>query len=686
MGTGWKTSLFLLLLFAGYVAARAGNVLTIASAEGTPGEVVRIDVSLSHADAVSALQLRIPLGDCAAYVPASAALSTERTDGHTIAANQADGVLSVMVYSGSMNALKGREGKLLSVDLEIKSTPGVFALHASEAMLVDAAGQVLPADVSAGTLTVVAPQSQYSTYSIDFGRVALQSSYTKEVTVVNSGTADLVIEDLVFSDASLTSTASMPMRVEAGKSARLPVVYAPVRRGAAKYTMRVVSNTTTVRNSIEIQAAPYAVNELLPQNASGASDSEVEIALRVKNMDALCGFQFQFTLPQELQYVEGSFRLSSRANGHSAMAGLTNGVLHLMAYSATNSPFVGNDGVIATFNVKLRGSHGCTLRASECILTSMLDGVPTNVTSAHSAAWVEIRSPKINGNAGLSLGRQPLTGLASVPYLVGNRGKETLVIDRVICDNEALAVDCQLPMTIEPGKSSEMTVRYATDRAGEYAGNLLIYSNDPDARLKKVALTGVIYSPNFLSMEASGVNAVDVVLSNHDAVEGLQFDFTYPAEYFVLDEANVVMKNAMKDYAVTSRRVADGHYRLFAYSFADNPVVPDTASVMTITLTPKPEIESRYYGVAISEAVLSSPGMEDVASAATASGTVLHCRPGDANGDGTVNVGDIATISNWILGRPQTNFWWIAADVNEDKLVNVGDISKVARIILLEER
>ena len=56
--------------------------------------------------------------------------------------------------------------------------------------------------------------------------------------------------------------------------------------------------------------------------------------------------------------------------------------------------------------------------------------------------------------------------------------------------------------------------------------------------------------------------------------------------------------------------------------------------------------------------------------------------PGDANGDGVVNVTDIVEIVNAILGHPSDKFNEEAADVNGDGVVNVTDIVSVVNIIL----
>lgn len=60
--------------------------------------------------------------------------------------------------------------------------------------------------------------------------------------------------------------------------------------------------------------------------------------------------------------------------------------------------------------------------------------------------------------------------------------------------------------------------------------------------------------------------------------------------------------------------------------------------------------------------------------------------PGDANGDGKINVGDISMMVNFILGKPVTGFIQSAADLDGNGKINVGDISAVVNIILAKNQ
>ena len=75
-------------------------------------------------------------------------------------------------------------------------------------------------------------------------------------------------------------------------------------------------------------------------------------------------------------------------------------------------------------------------------------------------------------------------------------------------------------------------------------------------------------------------------------------------------------------------------------------------------------------------------GSENYSPWVTKAFTTTAPMPGDANGDGEVNVTDIMAVANFILGIDMTTFYEQAADVNGDDDVNVTDIMGIANIIL----
>ena len=305
--------LMILLCLCSLLGARAGNVVTIGTAEGAPGEEVTVSVALSNTDVVSALQLSIPLDDNFSLVEGSATLNSSRTGGHSVSAGVKDGAINVMVYSVSMSALNGNSGELLTFKLKLGNTPTTSALNADKMLLTGTDGTTLDGSTVAGSVTVRCAKAQYSTMEIDYGEVPIRSTYNRTLTIQNIGNAPLVVTALEFSDMmTFSSTATLPLEIGAGSSRNITVKYAPQLRGTVRQTMKVVCNSISKLNTIVLKAQPFAVNELHVGNVEGTSDEVVTIPLTMNNMDAISGFQLEFNMPEQLEYVDGSFTLSAR--------------------------------------------------------------------------------------------------------------------------------------------------------------------------------------------------------------------------------------------------------------------------------------------------------------------------------------------------------------------------------------
>jgi len=55
---------------------------------------------------------------------------------------------------------------------------------------------------------------------------------------------------------------------------------------------------------------------------------------------------------------------------------------------------------------------------------------------------------------------------------------------------------------------------------------------------------------------------------------------------------------------------------------------------------------------------------------------------GDVNNDGTVDVSDVMSLANYILGKTVDNFDVSVADINNDGTIDVSDVMSLANTIL----
>ncbi len=690
-----------LFIIGGWLAMltlHAENILSLSSVQGSPEEEVTVELSLSNTDAVTAIQVSIPLDQQLTLVEGSATL-TSRASSHQATVGTKDGVLNIVVYSLSMAALSGSEGDVVTFRLKLGKEPGDIVLDPSKTIITLTDGTAAEASVVSGTVSIRSAKAQYSSITIDYGRVPILSNYQQTLTISNVGNEPLTVTGMLFSDPVVFScTESFPFSVAAGTSRTIALSFAPTERGNVNETVKVECNSSSKLNTIALKATPYAVNELHVQPATGVSDEEVTIHLTVNNMDDITGFQFEFNLPDKLKYVDGSFALSDRKADHSLMATLNGTILRAIAYSSTNTPFNGNDGDIATFRVRLDGQSGATLEAQKAILTAQIKNVTTDVLSDKFGAYITIQSPNISTASNINMGRVPVTEECRKSFTIRNSGNAPLSISRILFDNEALSIEDGLPVMITAGRSKSFTIVYNSLEETEFSSTMRIYNNDPEKRLVTVTVTGSRFAPNTLYVNTEDVLVcddlkVDVSLNNYDELTGVQFDVVLPTvtsgnktiPVYQMKEGGVVLTPRTEGMSVTQRQIDATTVRCFCYFLNQHAISSGDGKILSLAFEPLPALTEGTYIVSIQNIILGTSeltnkysGESTVFSSFNVEGFML----GDADNDHVVDVADIVIVANYILSNGSTTIFFYNADVDGDGIIDVADIVGIANIIL----
>ena len=640
--------------------AAADNIVDIGSVEGKPGDIVELRVGLTNSDNVSSVQVSIPI-DSRLELVENSAMTTDRTNKHKVTAGVKDGKLNIFVYSMSMDAIAPGSGDIVTVRLKLGNAPSSITLSADKVVITDSNGTTLPgAAATDGNATILCAKSEYSTLEIDYGRVPIRSSYQKTVRVSNVGNAPLIISGLQFSATEFSCNESFPIEIEAGNSREFTINYAPVERGGITEEVKFLCNSIYKLNTVKLKALPFAVNELHVENAEGVADSIVTVALRMNNMDDITGFQFDFNIPEQLEYVDGSFALSSRKTDHQMGASMKGRTLHVLAFSLSDSPFTGNDGVIATFKVKLNGRYSTSLGAAKAILTANIKGMLTDVLSDKYEGYINILSPRINATDEIDLGRTPITQVAKTSFHISNYGSAPLRIDRIVSSSEHLKVGAQLPIIIKPSERTDIDVMFDDVEERDYNELIQLYTNDPDRRLHNIKVRANRYSPNYITLTGADVEPGDtlrlqIALSNNDVVNGLQFDVDYDTSCFdILDKYE--WSDRAKGFTATNRSIGNGKRRYFCYSLGGGEIAKGDGNVMTILLPVKKNAAFGNYNIQISNILLSTPGLTNKYSGAGNNAMVNVVKPvrtiyitgsehGSVEGGGSYDLGAIATLT-----------------------------------------
>jgi hypothetical protein len=682
--------LAMLVLLCFGIGARADNVITLSSVEGAPGEEVTVSIGLQNTDVISSLQVSIPLDENLSLVDDSGLLGS-RCGSHSLVLGVKDGVLNVFIYSLSMTDFTGNSGEVASFKLKLGNQPKTVTLTSSKTVLTNSSGTSVSSSSGNGTITTRCAKAQYGMMTVDFGEVPILDTYTKSVTVTNVGNADLTITALTFSDVNVfSSTTALPLTVAAGASKSLNITYAPVERGSVNRTLKVECNSVSKLNTIALKAKPFAVNELHIQPASGISDEEVTISMTMNNMDDISGFQIEFILPEQLEYVNNSFALSNRKQDHTVVTSLTGNVLRIITYSGNDLPFTGNDGEIGSFKVKLVGRNGTTLTPTKTVLSATINNHVDNVVSAVYGGSISISSPQINCSNSVDFGAVSVTEACEKAYTIRNNGSAPLTISRIVFDNEALSIKEALPIVIPASGNATITVAYSSIEQAAFTATMQIYSNDPDQRMKNVTVAGSRFAPNYMSLGVEDIEsdenlALDISLSTYDAINGMQFDVVYPGAHYVTFDNNFTLGTRADGMSVSTRQIDTNTLRVFGYFVLGGSIASGDGKILTLLLkAANDDVPVGDYNVSIKNIKLGTSELANKYAGTDITGTFHVAEAsyvlGDANNDGSVTVGDIVSVVNIMTGNTG-NYNLKAADANKDGTFSVGDIVTIVNII-----
>ena len=605
----------------------AANTISLSSVSGTPQTEVEVVVSLDNSDAISALELTIPLGEHLQYVNGSAVLASTRSNGHQISAAQVAQDLRIYVYSLNLSTLQGNTGELLTFRLLLGNEPANYTLSPT-VVLSNAQGTSIDGSVQAGNVTIQAPKLQIVNPQIDYGHIPIRATYTKNLQLKNVGTLPLEITNIAIDDVLITPSQTA-LTISPASTMNVTLTYAPVERGAITREVIVTSNAANGTQYATIVADPYSVNELHVGSASGIADSIVTISLTMNNMEPIVAMQCAFKLPKQLEYVANSLAVNAtRNNGHQALSTLRGDTLFLAIFSMTNQPLHANDGEIATFQLRLNGSSGTYyLKPIDVVLSNITE---ENMISATSQGKVTIKAPSISSNASLSFGNIPITEEAYATYSVRNNGSAPLVLERATFLAEGYSVVEELPLVISNYQTKYITVAYQPSAEGDFSTTMNLYTNDPNNRLKTVALSGHVFEPNALSLTGQsnqdGTYTLSVAMDNYTDIVAVQYDIHWQND-MQTSTANFIPADRMSSHNYVVTPWGDGVYRVIIYSMSNTPIAEHSGELHKLVFVPQySEVDYCRSTLTIDNVVISSASGKDKSTMSSLSYVADHTK------------------------------------------------------------
>lgn len=281
-------------------------------------------------------------------------------------------------------------------------------------------------------------------------------------------------------------------------------------------------------------------------------------------------------------------------------------------------------------------------------------------------------------------GHLEFTDMPEIKYTVNSNavvvtaiglGDVTLMIDGERVDN---------PCTIERGETSKTILATATaQEAGKEVSDvsslsIFIPAKPGSSGDNMLMVTSLVY------VESGKNFDLPVALENGTPISALQCDVFLPEGFTLIpDGVSLVEERAAESHSISVRSLEDGTLRVLIASPLAEVFNGNEGDLFVLHLHADANLPEAPYNIMLGNIVLADASADTYfAPDVDATVIVKHYAKGDANGDGTVNVGDYVTTANYIIDLNPDPFVFSAADVDDSGNINVADLVGIVNIVL----
>ena len=328
--------------------------------------------------------------------------------------------------------------------------------------------------------------------------------------------------------------------------------------------------------------AAAAENVVSASSASGHPQDEVTLQIALANTDAVVAFQTEIPLGDNLEYVANSVALNAeRITDHGVTAAVVGGKLRIFAYSLSLIPFVGNEGTLLSFTLKLKNEPGDY--AIDVSNSKLSDALGTSIAFNATNGSVTILSPKISVTTGtINYGHVPIRSDYSAAASVTNVGNEPLTITAINFSNAVFSCPSFVVTTVQPGNSANFTFKFAPMVKGVVNASATIVSNSisGNAIINLVADPFAVNEFHFTNVSGycDSIVAVPMTVNNMENLIGFQIDVKLPS---ALEYVGFELSNRKTDHIAVGV-VKNDTLRFIAYSPSSSAFTGDDGVIGTL--------------------------------------------------------------------------------------------------------
>ena len=359
--------------------------------------------------------------------------------------------------------------------------------------------------------------------------------------------------------------------------------------------------------------AARAENIVSVSSASGHPQEEVTLNVSLANADAAVAFQAEIPLNSQLTYVAGSVELHpDRITDHQVSAAVVGGSLRIYAFSLSLAPFVGNEGNLLSFSLRLKNEPGDYALDMSQTMLSDATGTSLPVTTQNGTAT--ILSPKLQINTpSLNYGHVPIRSEYTQNVQLSNVGNEPLTLSGIAFSDAVFSCPNFTEVTLQPGVSTSFTFKFAPMQKGAVTATATLVSNSISGNCI-INLMADPYAVNEIHVGnttgyCDSVVEVPISMNNMEGIIGFQIEFNLNS---ALEFVDFTLSDRKTNH-VSTGVLSGTTLRLIAYSPSGAAFTGEDGVVGTVRF----RLHGLYgnYYLNPTKAVLADVNGEDVLSA-----------------------------------------------------------------------
>ncbi len=618
--------------------------LTLPALSADGGTTLSVPVSLTNSSAVTALQFEVTFPTDFDYT--GIALTARKGD-HTVSASVVSpGLVRVLIYSATQTALSGSSGAVVNMSFKVSSKTGSYAIGLSNAVLSNQAGASLTATTTAGSISVNGPIAEISTSQIDYGRVVSGTYGYGYVTIYNRGNRSFNISSAAVSDAHFVVASTVPATVNANSSMTLTVRFYNSTGDdsfAGDLTLTTTDpEATRASFKVSLKATAYSLNTAQLGSVSGKTRTEVRIPVTMSNQVPLSAIQLEVSLPDSARYVANSItRGTAIPSAFQVTANQVGRLLKIICYTTDKTTISASNGEYFAFKVVMNeypSSYPVTF--SQAILT---DTRGQNVLSSSTNGAIQLTSPRLSVSSSIAYGVLNVgQAVYEKAFSISNTGNEPLIVSAINFSNTKFRVkSVTLPFTVTGGSSKNLVMQLTDVDPGLKSAEMTVLSNERTPVISSTLSAEII--ANFeiaalnLTARPGNQTQCEISLRNDLNISAFQFDLTLPQEISPAS-LSLVPTNRLAGWSLECSKLANGQFRIMAYSPTNAAITGTTGVVFSIPFQMPTTMVQGNYNITLSNVIIANSKGENSVTKST---------------NGVITVTAVPTaLSNTSTGQP----------------------------------